>query len=185
MSEDDGARLEECGGGRKPTPHCHVCHIVCGWPMLSPGKMKALSLSLYGNKKWSPFPSSTEMLSLLLIIKDTSRSSQSHSSSEPLPSFKSEREKQEGEGDPFHTLLRARQIGLRDVGRATREGIHMGFAGVGWVALTIPTLLERRWRRRHSLPRHCSTLPLEISARLCVPNLWFGGGRGERAKVIL
>ena len=72
------------------------------------------------------FPSSTEMLSLLLIIKDTSRSSQSHSSSEPLPSFKSEREKQEGEGDPFHTLLRARQIGLRDVGRATSEGIHMG-----------------------------------------------------------
>ena len=50
MSEDDGAGLEECGGGRKPTPHCHVCHIVCGWPMLSPGKMKALSLSLYGNK---------------------------------------------------------------------------------------------------------------------------------------
>ena len=83
MSEDDGAGLEESGGGRKPTPHCHVCHIVCGWPMLSPGKMKAPSLSLCGNKKWSPFPSSTEMLSLLLIIKDTS-----HSSSEPLPSFK-------------------------------------------------------------------------------------------------
>ena len=118
MTEQD---WKSAGEGGNPSPHCHVCHIVCGWPMLSPGKMKAPSLSLCGNKKWSPFPSSTEMLSLLLIIKDTS-----HSSSEPLPSFKSEREKRGGEGDPFHTLLRARQIGLRDVGRATSGGIHMG-----------------------------------------------------------
>ena len=98
------------------------CLPYCLWLADVVSRKNESSLSPSAAIKSGPlFPSSTEMLSLLLIIKDTS-----HSSSEPLPHSKSERGKQEGEGDPFHTLLRARQIGLRDVGRATREGIHMG-----------------------------------------------------------
>ena len=69
--------------GREETYAALSCLPYCLWLADVVSRKNESSLSLCGNKKWSPFPSSTEMLSLLLIIKDTS-----HSSSEPLPSFK-------------------------------------------------------------------------------------------------